>query len=71
MAQRTHPLLRDTGPLGALVGMPLHTNVVHTSNVFKDGAFTTPYSREECSAYVEHLPEAFMHEGRTIHKKSS
>ena len=45
----------------------LHTNVVH--NVFKDGALTTPYNKEECSAYIdiEHLPETFMHEGRVIH----
>ena len=37
--------------------------------MFKDGEFTTPYSEEDCSAYVEHLPEAFIHEGRTVHKK--
>lgn len=45
----------------------LHTNVIH--NVFKDGAFLTPYSKEECSAYLEHLPGTFVHEGRSIHKK--
>ena len=37
-------------------------------NIFKDGAFTTPYSREECATYVEHLPEVFKHEGRIIKK---
>eukprot|EP00967_Tisochrysis_lutea_P137561 scaffold247032_cov43-Tisochrysis_lutea.AAC.1 len=44
----------------------LHANVVH--NIFKGSTFTTPYSREECSANIEHLPEAFVHEGRTIKK---
>ena len=37
-------------------------------NVFKGDAFTTPYSREECSTYVKHLPEVFVHEGRAIRK---
>ena len=55
------------GPRGHACGNHYTQTVVH--NVFKDGAFTTPYSKEECSAYIEHLPETFAHEGRVIHKR--
>eukprot|EP00967_Tisochrysis_lutea_P068262 scaffold89358_cov35-Tisochrysis_lutea.AAC.3 len=60
------PNIRAHVGKGKTVGIPKYQRC--PQRLLKDGAFMTPYKKTECSAYLEHLPYEFVHEGRTIRK---